>query len=60
MAPKPPLKATRWTDPQLEALAEVSPADIEEAKAWARRHSRKEPDGTDPVELLEAEADPTE
>lgn len=55
-----PLKATRWTPESLAALADVSPADVEEAKAWAKRYSKPGPDGTDPVALLEAKAEPTD
>lgn len=54
------LKATRWTPEQLEALSAVSPGDLEEAKSWAQRMSQPGPDGTNPVELLEAEPEPSE
>lgn len=54
------LKATRWTPEEVEALSAVSPSDVEEAKAWARRNRPPSPDGTDPVELLEATPDPTD
>ncbi len=32
-------KALRWSEEDIEALAEVTPADIERAKVWWRTHA---------------------
>lgn len=41
MAKKKPGKATRETDDELEAQAEITPQDIIEAQAAARKHGSK-------------------
>lgn len=49
-------KAQKWSDSTLEALSEVTPGDVETAKAWAEKYMEPGDGGlSDPAKLLEAQ-----